>query len=333
MSESRTITTQWSEYNPTGLIPKFIANRYDDKRGNRFYYFRDNGVLKAAAGITTWLSQVMPESSFLTDWKIKWGKDWRTILDLTSDYGTTMHTCAAYMLKKEPIQPELILLAHEQTKRLQKYDKSIPSNMIEKNIISFQKFLEDFTLKPLLIEAVLICECNGGYYAMTQDLLAEIEVETKVKTEVQDGFYLRGANKGKPKMVTKTEITKAREIVCIDMKSNPFNKDKKGLFDSHLYQLIGTKKAVKQNFGIEVNKIFNWSPNSWKSDVGSYTLHEWKVTDYHEKKFRWLEQGALLDGLFTPNGKIEVFRDWEPGIKSSEMYQSREYLEHINSMT
>lgn len=334
MQDSPAITTNWAEYSTPTLVPKYIANRYDDKGGNRFYYFRDeSGELKVAAGITTWLGNVMPESKFITDWKLKWGNDWKHVLNITADYGTSMHACFAYMMKGEPIPAELIDLAHEQTKAIQRYEKSTPSNMIEKNIISFQKFMEDFKLKPLLIEALLVCRSNSGqYYCLTQDLLAEISVETKEKVEVESGVYVRGKNKGKPKITSKVQKTVKKEIVCIDFKSNSSDKDKKSFFDSHLYQLLGTKKAVLQNFGIKVDRIYNWSPNSWRSSVGDYTLHEWKPTPQDEEIFELYETLAAKLGFFTPRGKVEVFKDWQPNIKSSEMYEQREYLEHIRKM-
>lgn len=323
----------WTEHNPAALTPKHIANRYD-KDGNRFYYFRDeSGQLQSAAGITTWLGQVMPESTFITDWKLKWGKDWNIVLNLTADYGTTMHACFAHMMKSEPIPAELIEVARDYIRKLQKYDKSIPERMIEKNIISFQRFMEDFKLKPLLIEAILICRSDSGqFYAMTIDLLAEIEVETKVKTEVQEGHWMRGAKKGQPKMVTKTETSRKTETVCIDFKSNWSNKDKKSFFDAHLYQLIGARKAVFQNFAIKVDRIYNWSPAAWKTNIGDYTLYEWNPEPKDQDIFNLYELLAAKRGLFTPKGKIEIFKDWTPEIKSSEMYESREYLEHIKKM-
>jgi len=206
----------WSEYNPTALVPKYIANRYDDK-SNRFYYFRDeNKQLRSAAGITSWLSQIMPESPFLTDWKLKYGKDWRTVLNLTSEYGTALHACIGYMIKGELIPSELIGVARDKIIELQTYDKTIPTNMIEKNIISFKKFMEDYKMKPLLVEAVLICRANtGDFYAMTQDLLAEIEVETKEKTEVQEGHYMKGKNKGQPKMLFVLVLSSSAIIIFV----------------------------------------------------------------------------------------------------------------------
>ena len=67
--------TDFAEYNPKNLVPKTgrIPKRFDDKGGNRFYYFIENGEVKIAAGITTWLKAVEPESKYLTDWKLKWG--------------------------------------------------------------------------------------------------------------------------------------------------------------------------------------------------------------------------------------------------------------------
>lgn len=323
----------WVEYNPTELVPKFTANRFDDKRSNRFYYFlNENKERVPAAGITTWLSKVIPESSFLTDWKIKWGKDWLHVLNLTADYGTMLHACYGHiMITRTHPSKEMIDACKSLIKDLQRYDKSIGEDMIEKNLICFFRFMEDYNLKPLLIEAKLIVQaCTGVYYALTQDLLAEADVPVKNKVMVEDGVYVKGDKKGQPKMKEVTEITHVKKVIAFDWKSNPFDKDKKSFFDSHLYQLIGTKKAVYQNFGIVVDEICNWSPNNWKTDVGDYTVHTWKPTTQDHELFELYERVATLKGAFSPSGTIKVYEDYKEGMKAVDMVKHFEYLEYLD---
>lgn len=329
---SEFINSKWAEFNPTELIPKHLVNRYDDKKKSRFYYFKDEqGEYQSAAGITSWLSNVMPESSFLTDWKIKWGADWKTLLNLTAEYGTIMHACFGHMMQfnSHPDQ-HYIDSAKDILKELRRFDSACSDNMIEKNIISFQKFREDYNLKPLLIEAMLICLAStGAYYALTLDLLAEIEYERKEKTEVQDGFYVKGDKKGQPKFVTETTGVPVKEIISLDFKSNPFNKDKKTFFDAHKFQLLGTSRAVWQNFGIKVDKVYNWSPNNWKTNTGDYTMHEWKLTPQDFELMDCYEKLASLSGAFKPSGSIQVFAKWAPGVKAEEMIKNYPYLDFV----
>lgn len=323
---------KWAEY-AGELTPKYIANRFDNGKGDRFYHFMRDGERYAAAGITTWLQRVLPESPFLVNWKLKFGNRWEQVLNLTANYGTTMHTAIGHMMIHNEHPPQAIIdIAKSYLRELKAFDKNVSEDLIDKNIISFQKFREDYNLKPLLIEAVLICETDGSYYAMTQDLLAEIDNPIVTKTEVQDGFFVKGAKKNQPKFKTETTTVINKEIVCIDFKSNVLGSTEKGksFYDSHLYQLIATAKAVHQNFDIRVDRIMNWSPNNWRTKIGDYTLHEWKPSKDDYDIFSLYEQLASKRGCFVPSGSISKYKPYKEGMKSNEMYQSFGYLDYIN---
>lgn len=325
----------WNDHNPCGLTPKYFASRFDDKKGNRFYYFQDdNGDYQTAAGITSWLSKVMPESPFLTDWKLKYGKDWGIVLNLTADYGTLMHSCIGHMMVHNEQPPKSFIDAAQQTLReLRKFDKSVSEDMIYKNLISFQRFRQEYNIEPLLVEGLLVCQTKEGYYyCLTQDLLAKVSPKERKKVQVQEGFYVKGDKKGQPKFVEAWEEETTNVIACIDFKSNPFNKDKKGFFETHKYQLIGTKKAVEQNFGIKVDRLFNWSPSNWRTDIGDYTLHEWKIEDKDIEVFELYEQLGAKTGAFKPKGDIEEFVDYADGVSYSDMYRKFPYLDYVKQV-
>lgn len=329
------ITSKWAEYNPCEFVPKYTVNRYDDSRGNRFYYFTDDfEQTHCAAGITTWLGKVMPESPFITDWKIKFGDKWRTVLQLTADYGTMMHVCFGHMMIQNEHPPEeYINEAKSILQQLNKFDKNYVTKTIDDNIVSFQRFRDEYNLRPLLVEALLVCKSvNGDYYCLTQDLLAEIDNTIKTKVEYQDGVYSKGKNKGEPRMVTDTQTETRTEVVCIDFKSNSAAKDKKTFFDSNKYQLMGTAKAVEQNFGVKVDRLFNFSPNNWRSDVGDYTFFEWKLTERDHEIFNLYEVLASKLGAFTPSGNIGVYNKFKNGMKFTEMYEKYDYLEFVGKM-
>jgi hypothetical protein len=323
----------FAEYNPSNLVPKTgrVPKRFDDKGGNRFYYFSENGEVKIAAGITTWLKSVEPESKFLTDWKLKFGKDWKKVLNLTADAGTMMHACIEHMLIHNEWPPQhMIEEARSHSIKLKEFDSSVSEKTIEKNLISFQKFREDYQLEPVLIEARLIVSTKfGSYYALALDLLAKYTETTKTTTQVEDGVYSRGPKKGEVKYKDVTEEKSVKKIGLFDFKSNPMSKDKKSFYDSHLYQLLGARRAVHENFGVKVDNLFNWSPNGWISKVGDYTLHKWNFTAEDLRLFELYEELAHLRGAFRPSGSIEVFEKWEPGKSSQELYTKVPYVEYV----
>jgi len=218
--------------------------------------------------------------------------------------------------------------------RIRKFDRSVPTNMIQKNLISFRKFQEDYKVSPLLIEALLVYDMgNETYYCMTVDLLAEVTYEKKWKEEVQVGEFVRGDKKGQPKYENQERSEVVTETVCIDFKSNPFDKEDKSFFDSHKYQLIAAKKAVMQNFDINPVRLMNWSPKSWKgeSKLGAYTLHEWKVTNNDYEVFSIYEQLSSRLGHFIPSGMVEDINLNKE--RASEMYRTFSYTEYVESLS
>jgi hypothetical protein len=331
---SEYIISDFAEYNPGLMVPKIHASRFDDKGGNRFYFFNDGTETRSAIGITTLLSKVMPESIWLLEWKLKYGKDWQEVLNLTAEYGTMMHACIAHMLINREMPPvEMVDDAKRYIKQLQRFDRSIPSNMIEKNLISFRKFMEDYNIEPLLIEALLVYKTEEGeYYCMTEDLLCKANYTKKWKEMEQVGEYVKGEKKGQPKYENVEKSEEVSEIWCVDFKSNPFNKADKGFYDSHLYQLIATKKAVEQNFDITPSKILNWSPLPWKSKekLGAYTLKEWNIQQKDVEVLDLYEKLAHRLNFFRPSGQVEEINLQADSLEG--MYTNYSYIEYVSSL-
>lgn len=330
---SEFVTDKWAEYNALELTPVFTPRRYDDKT-DRFYWFNKGEEIIPAVGITTMLKRVMPTSPQIIDWQIKYGHDHGTVLNLTAEFGTVMHSCFAEMLiyNRHPSK-ELIAQGKSLLQALKRYDKSVSESTLEKSIISFQKFRDDYNLRPMLIEASLVAKaCTGDYYCMTVDLVCEATNKIKSKVEKQDGFWQRGEKKGLSKMVEETVIEEKTEVWSIDFKSNWQSKDKKSFFDGHKFQLVGAKKAIRQNFNLSVDRVFNWSPLGWKTEVGKYELKEWNIRQEDEDTFELYERLASKLGVFRPSGKIEKYLEWEPGKKAEDMFQTYSYEEFIRNM-
>lgn len=328
------IISEWAEYvgNET-LVPRYRAMRFDDKAGSRFYWFIKDGKPTPAIGVTTFLGKVMPESKFLTDWKVEYGKDWPILLDLTAQYGTYMHKFCSDILKGlgMPLQMD-IDLAKDVVRKISAFEK-VSTNMVEKNLISFAKFVKDFGVQPLLIEALLVYETPEGYhYCMAQDILAKCTYNKKTKVQVEDGVYVRGDKKGQPKFRDEIVETPVTEVWCIDMKSNPFDKET-NFYDSHFYQLMATKKAVKQNFGIDVDRIVNWKPKKWKGadSIGEYALKEWKPTQNDWEILDCYEKLAGRLGIFAPKGTLEEIDVTKDTFE--EMYREVGYQEFVDRIT
>ena len=118
----------------------------------------------------------------------------------------------------------------------------------------------------------------GSGLAQTIDLLAKMTVTEKTKTEVEDGVYQRGVNAGKPRMKTVTTEEKVEKLLLIDFKSNFFEKEKKGFYETHKLQLMAAKLAVEQNFGVKVDDVYNFAEVNWQTEP-KYTFYKWELTD------------------------------------------------------
>lgn len=330
VKQDKSTWNQWAEWSRNGLEPRIKANRFDDTRGNRFYWWQDDDRIVIGAGITSWLKKVQPESTFLTDWKVKYGKDNGTVLNLTADYGTQLHAMFAFILLRGEYPPaEMFEVARSYLLKLKQWESGIPYDQPEKDVAAFIQWTRDYEVKPLMVEAILPCHTQrGDWYCMTADLPCELTLTEKV--EVQDGELKSGPNKGMPKMV---KVEKKRTITaCVDFKSNPFGKDSKSFFDSHLYQLLATKKAMQQNFGIEVDELYNWSPDNWRNEP-KYTFHKWNVTDKDKQIFAKLEEMAGIMGAFTPSGNIRVFNEkWSAENPDATLFRSYGYEEYVREV-
>lgn len=327
VKQDKSTWNDWAEWSRSGLEPKVKARRFDDTRGNRFYWWQDEGNVVIGAGITSWLKKVMPESIFLTDWKVKYGKDHNTVLNLTADYGTQLHAMFAHILI-HGAYPEagMFETARDYLMQLKKWESGIPYDQPEKDVAAFIQWTRDYQVKPLMVEAVLPCHTDrGDWYCMTADLPCELTLTETI--EVEEGVLKSGPNKGQPKMVKKKVERKI--TACVDFKSNPFGKDSKSFFDAHKYQLIATKKAMLQNFGIEVDEVYNWSPDNWRTEP-KYTFTRWNITDRDEQLFRKYEELAGLTGAFIPSGNIRVFNDkWSAENPDAHLFRSYGYEEYV----
>jgi hypothetical protein len=191
------------------------------------------------------------------------------------------------------------------------------------------KFQEDYNLTPLLIEASLVWQDPNSrqWLAQTIDLLAKMTVTVKTKTQVADGVYQRGENKGKFKFKDVVTETKEERILLIDFKSNFFEKEKKSYFEVNKLQLMAGKLAVEQNFGIKVDDIYNFSENNWRT-APSYTFTKWNIDDSDWAVFNAYWSLAQAKGINTPQGNMMITE----GFKNSSDFKFLTYKEYVEQI-
>jgi len=317
------VKDSWAEFAQSSLKPKHIIRRFDDKKGNRFYYFREGENIIVASGSTTVFGLVSTERERLNQWKND-HDNWKHLLDISSEYGTLSHIQKGNIMFNKGVDMDML---GRMTQLV--VDNGGNYNTPAKDMLAFMKFQEDFQLVPLLIEASLAWQdpTTGEWLAQTIDLLAKMTVTVKTKKIVEDGVYLRGDNKGEPKFKEITEVSFVDKTLLIDFKSNFFEKDKKSFFEVHKMQLMAGKLAVEQNFGIVVDDIYNFAENSWHT-TPSYTFTKWTLDDSDWKTFYAYWSLAQAKEINKPQGKMLITE----GFKNSADFKFLTYKEFVEQI-
>ena len=313
----------WCDYADERLAPKYLVYRYDDKKGNRFYYFKYNDEYVIAAGVTTVFGLVSTERERINQWKND-HDNWQHLLDISSEYGTLSHIQKSNIMFGKGVDLDML----EKMTKLS-VDNGGGFNTPAKDMLAFMRFQEDYQLLPLLIEALLVWQdpVSGEWLAMTIDLLAKMTVTNKTKTTVEDGVYVRGDKKGEVKYKDVTTEEKVDKVLLVDFKSNFFEKDKKSFFEVNKMQLMAGKLAVEQNFDIKVDDIYNFSENSWRTEP-SYTFSKWDIDDSDWATFNAYWNLARVKGINKPQGKMLVTE----GLKDSKDFKFLTYKEYVEQV-
>mgnify|MGYP001561623713 CR=1 FL=1 len=173
---------------------------------------------------------------------------------------------------------------------------------VKPDLLAFAKWIEDYKVRPIAIEAMLVSKLYGEGFCLAIDLICELDYTTKKKVTVEDGLYVRGDKKGQVKYKDVIEETVTTKTFIVDYKSNFFEKEDKSFFDTQLFQLIAAEKAVMSNFTeIHIDGLANWSPNAWRKEP-SYTFDVKKPTMDNYREFDLLMHIAQHKGFFRPSG-------------------------------
>lgn len=304
---------------------------------NRFYY-PVMGEIKTLAGITTILEKCLPSSKEKIDWLIKNG--WEG-LGLYAEFGTAGHTVLAEYN-----------LGNDWTQSISKKEWQ---SKLDNLIVAWDNTLSKYEIvELLLVETPVWGKINGCEYVTTIDFCAKMRVPYRVKKErvVETGEFYQKDTKENKKGDPKTKIEKyteteyKEEIWIIDYKTNYDSKDSKDYYDSHLFQLLAQKKAMKLSYNIDVDRIFNWSDLAFKTDrldntfqlvewvvQGKEYVGDWNHKGFSPKKFTVLNnhmQNALLEGWNLADGKLKskVYLKNAKG-RTVPMYSTITYTEWV----
>ena len=315
----------WSEWNDGTITPPIQWRRFD-KGGKRFYYAKDGEQVKVGIGITSAIGK-MNESQFLRKWKDD-NPNWKELLVEYSNYGTLLHIALSQLCKDRKVSQIVIDTAQKTFGKLVDF---------QKDCLALRKFLIDYNVEPIFIEGIVAKEymTNSGdynYVCSAVDLFCKLDVVTKKKEEVEDGFYVRGVKKGQPKFKTETIETVERKMALIDLKSNFHAKETKSYFDSHIEQLIFGRQALCENFNIDIDDVMigNLSPLGWKTEPKYLVkFHEDSLNKNGYTKSQILDAKlrlCVMEDILAPKGVMMTIGDIEMDKESIVIETIEEFV-------
>lgn len=289
--------------------------------GKRFYYEVDEESNPTFyLSTTTFIKSVLPESKFLTDWRINTAlfKGSQEAADeyvtSTADYGTCLHICIGEVIKNGKYDwSKLLVTINEYCEnKIDAYTLRGWVKDLQKDVLAFCQFIKEYNVNVVAVEFPII----GDGIATCIDLVVEMDIEEK-------GFwgevYLSGAQKGLPKETKQTR----RVVSIIDIKSG-----RKGFYDSHEAQLELCKKmwnAYFEGTDYECEMIFNWSPKDWVSSP-SFNLKDQTNSKFKDKTDVMFQMGAIYNVFNFSRFSVEstdVFKlGDDPVFKNTSIYDT-----------
>lgn len=201
--------------------------------------------------ITTFLDAVMPPNKFLQKWRESKIEELGSVektyefVQATADFGTALHIAVADYCRNGLVdwaQFEEFSVAYFIGMGLKDHTLYAAHEELTKDFASMMAFIHEYEVRILAVE-IPVFSSDG--YATLVDLVVEMNAL---------------------KYTEKTEKEKRQRIVAgINLKSG-----KKGFFETHLFQLIGERRAFNETYGkasgIELVEVFNLAPTDWRTE-------------------------------------------------------------------
>lgn len=212
-------------------------------------HYRNEGG-ETFKSITTFLDDVMPTNRFLQKWRESKIEDLGTVqaardfVQATADFGTGLHIATAEFCRGGRVdwmEFEAWAFDYLIGMGMANHTLHAAAEELTKDFASMLQFLFDYDVRVLAVE-IPVFSADG--YATLIDIVVEMNAL---------------------KYTEKTEPEKRKRIKAgINLKSG-----KKGFFESHLFQLIGERRAFNETYsiaaGFEMVEVFNLAPTDWRT--------------------------------------------------------------------
>jgi hypothetical protein len=285
-----------------------------DRSGHRYYYSLDiNGQPTFYPSATTVISQTMPTSPHLIDWKASLGKEAAdAYVEDRAHRGTFLHIQCGALLKEGRYDLEGMRALLEQYIQLHDLSRDFLKHEdgLKKDVLAFAQFCIEHSVQPVAIEIVLCHPKHGVAGAI--DLVCYMNIQ-------EQGYfgekYQSGPNKGKRK---KTKGWN-RILAMVDLKSG------KAFYDNHIVQLGIYRNMWNHNFpNLKVRRVFNLAPKQWRGTTPTFSLVEQtdkaplkKVT--HLMKLAAIQNEQVNNTVVISGGVIELSKGLENNIESKTL--------------
>jgi len=249
-------------------LPDYQVGRVSYGNGRSYIRLKDGELenpFRLYTSLTTAINTCAPMNQGLLEWNVKLGlQEAARQLKLSQHYGTLMHILFGKFLMEKHIDLDSIadlVEGYTSSKNYWQPECADWANKLKYDCLAFAHFCNEYKVKPLGIEYVLLSEKYG--FGTLIDLVCKLTIQEK-------GFwgevYKSGENKDKPKE-TKKEVEK---IAIINFKSG-----RHGFYPNNGIQAIAEKLLWEENFpDLKLDCAFNWAPKEWIM-FPDFSLKDW----------------------------------------------------------
>ena len=288
--------------------PAYSLYRIDGGE-SRWYYREDKD--RYFPSVTSVIQATCPTPPALIQWMKSLGDKADLVRDQKAEYGTMMHV----IFSKRLIDGTLDVSTIEPMLRLCAADNGWMWSELEwmkwakQDVLAFEQFIRDHSIVPIAIEAVLTSEAG---YAGAVDLLCTMRIGSG-----QSGKFLKKDQKLEPDPSgngNSIQSLPGEEITAlVDYKTG-----RKGFYVAHEIQLHMYKDMVAENFGVKVDRVFNWSPSDWRT-APTYKLKD-QTDSKHAAKIPHLLQIFAINGRTGPSDSLILKGTIDPEKPLSDFY-------------
>lgn len=268
----------------------FPIYKYESGSDRHYYFFDQDQKLHIMPSVTTVISRAVGMDIGLVKWYAEKGFEAANeYKEERAYYGTFMHGLFAKFLIEKEIDLDLTRERINQYIEINKLPLSFAdyTDDVNRNILALAQWVIDYNVRPLAIE-IPLASIEMGIAGMI-DLPCKIDIKVDGISETET--YASGPRKGQLKEV---KVTKTIECI-VDFKSG------KNFFESHQVQLELYRRMFNENFGTNIERVYNWAPSEWRGLKPTY-----KFVEQTTKRDGTAKRGNQKADLLLELGKMNV---------------------------